>query len=63
LTYRRTFSAGVAGTWMAKCRAEMIRQCGVAHAGQWDTHLDSGACWSLRCDRSEVVVEVATLEV
>jgi hypothetical protein len=48
---------------MAKCRAEMIRQCGVAHAGQWDTHLDSGTRWSLRCDRSEVVVEVATLEV
>jgi hypothetical protein len=42
---------------------EMIRQCDVAHAGQWDTRLDPGARWSLRCDRSEVVVEVATLDV
>jgi hypothetical protein len=41
----------------------MILQCGAAHAGQWDTCLDPGARWSLRCDRSEVVVEVATLDV
>ena len=41
----------------------MIRQCGAAHAGQWDTRLDPGARWSLRCNRSEVVVEVATLDV
>jgi hypothetical protein len=41
----------------------MIRQCSKAKAGQWDTHLDPGARWSLRCDRSEVVVEVVTLDV
>jgi hypothetical protein len=41
----------------------MIRQCGAAHAGQWDTRLDPGARWSLRCNRSEVVVEVTTLDV
>jgi hypothetical protein len=41
----------------------MIRQCGAAHVGQWDTRLDPGARWSLRCNRSEVVVEVATLDV
>jgi hypothetical protein len=41
----------------------MIRQRGAAHAGQWDTRLDPGARWSLRCYRSEVVAEVATLNV
>jgi hypothetical protein len=41
----------------------MICQCGVAYAGQWDTRLDPGARWSLRCNRSEVVVEVATLNI
>ena len=41
----------------------MIRQCGAAHAGQWDTRLDPGARWGLRCNRSEVVVEVATLDI
>jgi hypothetical protein len=41
----------------------MIRQCGAAHAGQWDTRLDLGTSWGLRCNRSEVVVEVATLDV
>jgi hypothetical protein len=44
-------------------RAEMIRQCGAAHAGQWDTCLDPGTRWSLRCDRSEVLIEAATLDV
>ena len=33
------------------------------HAGQRDTRLDPGARWSLRCNRSEVVVKVATLDV
>jgi hypothetical protein len=41
----------------------MIRQCGAAHTSQWDTRLDPGARWGLRCYRSEVVVEVATLDV
>jgi hypothetical protein len=41
----------------------MIRQRGVAHAGQWDTRLDPGAHWGLRCSHSEVVVEVATLDI
>jgi hypothetical protein len=41
----------------------MVRQCGAAHAGQRDTRLDPGARWGLRCNRSEVVVEVATLNV
>jgi hypothetical protein len=41
----------------------MIRQRGIAYAGQGDTRLDSGAHWSLRCNRSEVVVEVVTLDV
>jgi hypothetical protein len=41
----------------------MIRQSDAAHAGQWDTRLDSGTRWSLQCNRSKVVVEVATLEV
>jgi hypothetical protein len=41
----------------------MIRQRGAAYAGQWDTRPDPGACWSLWCNRSEVVVEVATLDI
>jgi hypothetical protein len=41
----------------------MIRQRGAAHTGQGDTRLDPGARWSLRCNRSEVIVEVATLDV
>jgi hypothetical protein len=42
---------------------EMIRQCGVAHVGQWDTRLDLGTHWSLRCDRNDVLIEAATLDV
>jgi hypothetical protein len=41
----------------------MICQRGAAYAGQWDTRLDAGARRSLRCNRSEVVVEVVTLDV
>jgi hypothetical protein len=41
----------------------MICQCGAVHAGQWDTQLDLGARWGLHCNRSEVVVEVATLDI
>jgi hypothetical protein len=41
----------------------MIRECGAAYADQQDTRLDPGDPWSLRCDRSEVLVEVATLNV
>jgi hypothetical protein len=44
-------------------RTEMIRECGAAYAGQRDTRLDLGAPWSLWCDRSKVLVEVATLDV
>jgi hypothetical protein len=44
-------------------RAEMIHQRGAAHVGQWDTRLDPGARWGLRCNRSEVIVEVATLDI
>jgi hypothetical protein len=41
----------------------MIRQCGAAHAGQWNTRLDPSARWSLRCNRSEVIIEVVTVDV
>jgi hypothetical protein len=41
----------------------MVCKCGAAHASQWDTHLDLDAHWSLRCNCSEVIVEVATLDV
>jgi hypothetical protein len=44
-------------------RTEMVHECGAAHVGQWDTRLDLGARWSLWCNRSEVVVEVATLDI
>jgi hypothetical protein len=46
--------------WLG-CRAEMIRERCAAHAGQWDTRLDPGARWGLRCYRSKILIEVATL--
>jgi hypothetical protein len=41
----------------------MVSEGGAAHAGQRDTRLGPGAHWSLRCLRSEISVEVATLNV
>jgi hypothetical protein len=41
----------------------MIRKSGAAYAGQGDTCLGPGAHWGLRCYRSEVLIEVATLDV
>jgi hypothetical protein len=45
------------------CRAEMIRECSAAHAGQRDTRLGPGTHWALQCYRSKVLIEVATLDV
>jgi hypothetical protein len=44
-------------------RAEMVREHGAAHAGQRDTRLDPGTRWGLRCYRSKILIEVATLDV
>jgi hypothetical protein len=44
-------------------RAKMIREHGAAHAGQWDTRLDPGTHWGMRCYRNKVLIEVATLDV
>jgi hypothetical protein len=41
----------------------MIRESGAAHTGQGDTRLGQGAHWGMRCYRSEVLIEVATLDV
>jgi hypothetical protein len=41
----------------------VIRESGAAHAGKGDTRLEPGAHWGLRCYRSEVLIEVATLDV
>jgi hypothetical protein len=41
----------------------MIRESGTAYAGQGDTRLGPGAHWGLRCYCSEVLIEVATLDV
>jgi hypothetical protein len=41
----------------------MIYESGAAHADQGDTRLGPGAHWGLRCYRSEVLIEVATLDV
>ena len=41
----------------------MIRESGAAHAGQGDPRLGPGAHWGLRCYRSEVLIEVATLDL
>jgi hypothetical protein len=42
---------------------EMIHESGAAYASQEDTRLGPGAHWGLRCYRSEVLIEVATLDV
>jgi hypothetical protein len=42
---------------------EIIRKSGAAHAGQGDTRLGPGTHWCLRCNRSEVLIEVATINV
>jgi hypothetical protein len=41
----------------------MICKSGAAHAGQGDTRLEPGSHWGLRCYRSKVLIEVATLDV
>jgi hypothetical protein len=43
--------------------AEMIRKSDAAHTSQRDTRLRPGAHWCLRCNRSEVLIEVATIDV
>jgi hypothetical protein len=48
--------------WLGR-RAEMSRQCGAAHSGQGDTRLGPGAHWCLRRNRSEVLIEVASIDV
>jgi hypothetical protein len=48
--------------WLGR-RAEMIRESVAAHAGQGDTRLEPCAHWGLRCYHSEVLIEVATLDV
>jgi hypothetical protein len=48
--------------WSGHC-TEMIRECEEAHAGQGNTRLEPGAHWGLRCYRSKVLIEVATLDV
>jgi hypothetical protein len=59
LTYRRTFPAGAARTWMAK----LPHGDDLPAQRSLRTRLDPGARWSLRCNRSEVVVEVAALDI
>jgi hypothetical protein len=41
----------------------MIRESGAAYAGQGNARLGPGAHWCLRCYRSEVLIEVAALDV
>jgi hypothetical protein len=41
----------------------MVCEDGAAHAGQGDTRLGPGAHWCLRCLRSEILVEIETLNV
>jgi hypothetical protein len=44
-------------------RAEMIRERGATHVDQWDTRLDPGSRWGLRCYHSKILIDVATLDV
>jgi hypothetical protein len=48
--------------WLGR-RAEMILKSGAAHTAQRDTRLGPGAHWCLRCNRSEVLIEVTTIDV
>jgi hypothetical protein len=41
----------------------MIRESSATYAGQGDTRLRPGTHWCLRCNRSEVLIEVATTDV
>jgi hypothetical protein len=41
----------------------MVRESSAAHTGQGDTRLGPGAHWCLRCNRSEVLIEVAITDV
>jgi hypothetical protein len=41
----------------------MIRKSGATHTGQGDTRSGLGAHWRLQCNRSEVLIEVATIYV
>jgi hypothetical protein len=41
----------------------MVCEGGAAHTGQGDTRLGPGTHWCLRCFRSEISIEVATLDV
>jgi hypothetical protein len=62
----RIFPAGVAGTWaaMTSCKDGLRgRRSPQPHADQGDTRLGPGAHWCLRCLRSEISVEVVTLNV
>jgi hypothetical protein len=63
LTFRRTFPAGVAGTWVAMRPRGDDPESGAAHAGQGDTCWGPSAHWCLRCRRGEVLIEVAALDV
>jgi hypothetical protein len=44
-------------------RAKIIRKSGAAHTDQGDTRLGPGAHWCLWCSRSEVLIEVTTIDV
>jgi hypothetical protein len=41
----------------------MIHKSGTAQTGQRDTRLRPVAHWCLRCNHSEVLIEVATIDV
>jgi hypothetical protein len=63
LTYRRTFPAGAAGTWMAMTsRGDDPR---VRRSPRWPRGhpLGTRCPLGLRCYRSEVLIMVATLDV
>jgi hypothetical protein len=61
--FRHIFPAGVAGTWVARMphggdlpeRRSLLRPR--------DTLLGPGAHWRLRCNRDEVLIEVASVDV
>jgi hypothetical protein len=61
--FRRIFPAGVAGTWVARMSRGDDPPKRRTHSGQGDTHVGPGAHWCLRCNRSEVLIEVTSIDV
>jgi hypothetical protein len=61
--FRRTFSPGAAGTWVAMTpRGDDPQERRSTHRPR-GLPFGTGCHWCLRCNHSEVLIEVATIDV